>query len=151
MQEPSKSDDPFGQMLLRRRSPYTSLTLVTFALATLVLPFVASNAETTEEWISLLAAGVPFPLFFAYSIAIRLEIFERAIRVRKLWGTRIIPLSQLESFWLRGAGKASNGPAQLIFRPREGRNIHVTVEGYDDDELQTVLETVAHHAPMRPP
>jgi hypothetical protein len=138
--DPSKSDDPYGKMLLRRRSPYTSITLVTFAFATVVLPFVAASADTDREWISVLVAGSPFPLLFAYSVAIRLEIFERVIRVRKLWGTRVIPLSQLQSFKIESN---SNIRARVVFIPREGPSLHVTVESSkDDDELQAVLDGV---------
>ena len=148
--EPSKVDDPYGKMLLRRRSPYTSITLVGLAIASIGVPLVAANAETHLEWISVMVGGIPFPLFFAYAIAIRLEIFERVIRVRKLWGTRVIPVSQLQSFY-RQPG-ASGAPARLIFRPRDGRSIHVTVEGDDaDDELQAVLGVVASHAVSRAP
>jgi len=148
--EPSKPDGSFGKLLLRRRSPDTSITLATLAFAAIVLPLLATNAETALEWITLVVAGIPFPLFVAYSIAVRLEIFERVVRVRKVWGTRVIQLSQLESFHRQQSSSATR--ARLTFRPREGRIIRVTVESdAPDDELQAVLEGVARHAPSRPP
>lgn len=137
-------------MLLRRRSPNTALALGTLAFAAIVLPLIATSAQTNLEWILLVVAGIPFALFFAYSVALRLEIFERVIRVRKLWGTRVIEFSQLESFYRQPASRG--GHARLIFRPREGRIIHANVESDDpDDELQAVLEVVARHASSRPP
>lgn len=146
--QPSPSGDTYGPMLLRRRSPYTTLTLATLAFAAIALPIVANRAQTTLEWIGVVVAAIPFPIFFAYSIAIRLEIFEKAIRVRKLWGTTVIPLSQLQSVSLPGKDrqKPSNSPARLVIKPRAGRSIHVTVEDFDDDELQAALEVVSKQA-----
>lgn len=149
MQELPQSGDTYGKMLLRRRSPNTSITLGALFVAAIVVPLLAVRAQTDQELISVALAGVPFPLFFAYSIAVRLEIFERVIRVRKLWGTRVIPLTQLESFY-RQPGP-SDVRARLVFRARDGRSVRVTVEATEqDDELQSVLEVVATHAPSRP-
>ena len=149
MLEPSNPGDPYGKMLLRRRSPYTSITLVALAFASIVVPFVAATTEASHELIGVVVAVLPFPVFFAYSIALRLEIFERVIRVRKLWGTRVLPLSQLESFYREPSPSATR--VRLIFRSRDGRTVQATVEGSDqDDELQAVLDVVATHAPSRP-